>query len=60
MDKLRLLQTRKQQITDAGKNVRSDINELIDADSFVELSAFSFSKNDFYGDKAEEIGRAHV
>lgn len=56
MDKLRLLQTRKQQITDAGKNVRSDINELIDADSFVELSAFSFSKNDFYGDKAEGEG----
>ncbi len=56
MDKLKLLQARKQQLMDAGKNIRKEINELIDKDSFVELSAFSFSKNDFYGENAEGEG----
>lgn len=56
MDKIRLLQMRKKQITDAGKDIRKDINALIDEDSFVELSAFSFSKNEFYGEEAEGEG----
>ncbi|MDE6597398.1 MAG: hypothetical protein K2K60_02025 [Clostridia bacterium] len=56
MDKLRLLQTRKKKILEAGKGVREDISRLIDEDSFVELSAFSFSKNDFYGEEAEGEG----
>lgn len=56
MDKIQLLQTRKKQIHEVGKNVREEVNALIDQDSFVELSAFSFSKNDFYGDKAEGEG----
>ena len=56
MDKLSLLQTRKQKILDAGKDIRKDIYSLIDEDSFVELSAFSFSKNDFYGEEAEGEG----
>ncbi len=56
MDKISLLQKRKQQIFDAGKQIRADIAALIDRDSFVELSAFSFSKNEFYGDKAEGEG----
>lgn len=56
MDKISLLQSRKQKILDAGKSVRGDITALIDEDSFVELSAFSFSKNDFYGEEAEGEG----
>ena len=56
MDKIRLLQSRKQKILDAGKDIRKDINSLIDKDSFVELSSFSFSKNDFYGEEAEGEG----
>lgn len=56
MDKIRLLQSRKQKILDAGKDIRKDINSLIDGDSFVELSSFSFSKNDFYGEEAEGEG----
>ena len=47
MDKISLLQKRKQQLLNAGKGVRADISALIDEDSFVELSAFSFSKNEF-------------
>ncbi len=56
MDKITLLQKRKKQLIDAGKGIRADINSLIDADSFVELSAFSFSKNEFYGENAEGEG----
>lgn len=56
MDKVSLLQKRKKQILDAGKGVRADINSLIDEDSFVELSCFSFSKNEFYGENAEGEG----
>ncbi|MGN0818413.1 MAG: carboxyl transferase domain-containing protein, partial [Candidatus Coproplasma sp.] len=56
MDKIKLLQSRRQQLMDAGKNIREEINGLIDKDSFVELSSFSFSKNDFYGDVAEGEG----
>ena len=56
MDKIRLLQSRKQKILQAGKGVRGDIDALIDENSFVELSAFSFSKNEFYGEEAEGEG----
>ncbi|MDE6504292.1 MAG: hypothetical protein K2L42_00285 [Clostridia bacterium] len=56
MDKISLLQKRKKQILDAGKGVRSEINLLVDTDSFVELSCFSFSKNEFYGENAEGEG----
>lgn len=56
MDKIKLLQSRKQQLMDAGKNIREEINGLIDKDSFVELSSFSFSKNEFYGETAEGEG----
>ena len=47
MDKIQLLQERKAQVEAAGKDIRAQIAALIDAESFVELAAFSFSKNDF-------------
>lgn len=56
MDKLSLLQKRKKQLTDAGKAIRADVDALIDGDSFVELSCFSFSKSEFYGENAEGEG----
>lgn len=56
MDKISLLKARKQQLMEAGKKVRDDINSLIDEKSFVELSCFSFSKNEFYGEVAEGEG----
>ncbi len=56
MNQLSLLQKRKQQLLDAGKQIRKDIFELVDENSFVELSAFSFSKNEFYGENAEGEG----
>lgn len=56
MDKIQLLQSRKEKLMAAGKDVRKDIESIIDEQSFVELSAFSFSKNDFYGENAEGEG----
>jgi len=56
MDKIALLQERKAKLEEAGKEIRSKISALTDEESFVELSAFSFSKNDFYGEDAEGEG----
>ena len=56
MNKIQLLQERKAKLAEAGKEIRDRISALIDEESFVELSAFSFSKNDFYGENAEGEG----
>ena len=56
MDKISLLQERKAKIEAAGKDVRAQIAALTDESSFVELSAFSFSKSDFYNEEAEGEG----
>lgn len=56
MDKIKLLQARRSQLMDASKTIREEINRIIDKESFVELSAYSFSENEFYGDKAEGEG----
>ncbi len=50
MDKIQLLQERKAKIVEASKGIREKISDLIDENSFVELSAFSFSKNEFYNE----------
>lgn len=51
MNRIELLNARKEKLLQAGQAVRKQISALVDADSFVELSAFSFSKNVFYGDE---------
>lgn len=56
MDKIRLLNQRKQKLLEVGKKVRADISAIIDEQSFVELSTFSFSKNEFYGEDEEGEG----
>lgn len=56
MDKIQLLQERKAKILEAGKEIRADISSIVDSDSFVELSAFSFSKNEFYNEEAQGEG----
>ncbi len=56
MDKIQLLQERKTAVLSAGKDIREQIRALIDEDSFVELSTFSFSKNDFYGQEVAGEG----
>jgi len=56
MDKIQLLQERKAKIEAAGQDVRAQISAMVDPESFVELSAFSFSKNEFYGDEVAGEG----
>ena len=56
MDKIQLLQERKAKLLEASQEIRNQINAIVDEASFVESSAFSFSKNDFYGDNAEGEG----
>lgn len=48
MDKIKLLQERKAVLAKASAGVRESIASLFDEDSFVELAAFSFSKQQFY------------
>ena len=50
MDKIKLLQSRRKKVLEAGKDIRAVLSQLLDADSLVELSGFSFSKNEFYGE----------
>lgn len=56
MDKIKLLKARRAKVLEAGSEIRKTIFELVDADSFVELSGYSFSKNEFYGEDAEGEG----
>ncbi len=56
MDKIQLLQERKAKIAEASKEIRNDVFAIVDEGSFVELSAFSFSKSEFYGADATGEG----
>ena len=56
MDKIQLLQERKEKLAKAGVEIRSHIQSIADPQSFVELSAFSFSKNEFYKEEAAGEG----
>ena len=56
MDKIKLLQARRAGVLAAGSQIRKAISELVDADSFVELSGFSFSKNTFYDEETAGEG----
>ncbi len=56
MDKIAQLKERRAAVLAAGAGVRKKIAALTDADSFVELSGFSFSKNDFYEEGAADGG----
>ncbi len=51
MDKIQLLQQRKATISEASKEIRGHVQAIADEESFVELSAFSFSKNDFFNEE---------
>ena len=56
MNRVDLLKSRRSDLLSAGTEIRAKIAELTDADSFVELSAYSFSKNEFYGEDAQGEG----
>lgn len=48
MNKLELLKIRRQEILEAGGEIRKKIAELVDPKSFVETDSFSFSESEFY------------
>ena len=50
MDKIGLLKARKDALMSSGEKIRARIAALTDEKSFVELDAFSFSRNEFYGE----------
>ena len=52
MDKIQELTKKKSAVKNAGKTVRGLIDGLVDAGSFVELSALSFSKSALYDESA--------
>ncbi len=56
MDKIELLRARRQKLLESGKEIRSIISDFTDEKTFVELDAYSFSRNDFYGADAEGEG----
>ncbi len=56
MDKIQLLQQRKAKILESGKEIRAHIQKIADENSFVELSAFSFSKNEFFNEEVAGEG----
>ena len=56
MDRIQLLQERKARLAEVNKDVKARISALVDEDSFVELSAFSFSKNEFYNEEVAGEG----
>ncbi len=56
MDQMKRLRERKSVLKQASAGVRSEISALTDENSFVELAAFSFSKDYFYGEDAQGEG----
>ena len=56
MNRLELLKSRRSKLLEISSEIRAKIADLIDTESFVELSTYSFSKNEFYGEEAEGEG----
>lgn len=56
MDKIHLLKSRREKLLGSGKEIRKQISALVDENSFVEFDAYSFSRNEFYGEDAEGEG----
>lgn len=48
MNKIELLKARREEILQAGSEIRKQIQQLTDELSFVEFDSYSFSKNEFY------------
>ncbi len=56
MDIFDLLNKRKVELFKKSKEVRDYLSKIIDEDSFVELNAFSFGKNEFYNEDENGLG----
>ncbi len=56
MNIIDILNSRKGKIYLETAGVRKNLSQIIDDDSFVELNAFSFSKNEFYDEESLGLG----
>ncbi len=56
MDKIQTLRERRERLKAAGKEVRAQIAALVDEDSFVELAAFSYSKDALFLEESQGEG----
>lgn len=56
MDKIELLKSRRAELLGVSREIREKISSLTDSESFVELDAYSFSRNEFYGEDANGEG----
>lgn len=56
MDIFDLLNKRKVELFKSSSEVRNNLSKIIDDNSFVELNAFSFGKNEFYNEDANGLG----
>ncbi len=51
-----VLNARKAKLLEASNDIRKKISEIIDENSFVELKAYSFAKNEFFGEDLDGLG----
>lgn len=56
MNNLELLKARKAELANKTADVKKKISEVIDDGSFVEFNAYSFAKNEFYGEEVDGLG----
>ncbi len=56
MDIIDLLNKRKVELFKNSADIRKNLSQIIDDDSFVELNAFSFGKNEFYNQDETGLG----
>ena len=56
MDIFEKLNVNKTKLYDASTDVRKMISSIIDENSFVELNAFSFGKNEFFEEELDGLG----
>lgn len=56
MNIIDVLNARKAKLFEASNDIRKKISEIIDENSFVELKAYSFAKNEFYNEDVDGLG----
>ena len=56
MDIFDLLNKRKVELFKNSQDIRNNLSKIVDDDSFVELNAFAFGKNEFYNEDVNGLG----
>ena len=56
MNIIDLLNVRKAKLLEKSGDIRKKLSEIVDESSFVELNAYSFYKNEFFGEDEDGLG----